>query len=81
MPSSWSDSRSDCATAQRSPLVAMANRADLTTRVRAVLDVRQRRRRAGVFSLTSRRYFGDGAASSRCRPSCWLAHRKPLLRR
>ena len=37
--------------AQRSPLVAMANRADLTTRVRAVLDVRQRRGRAGVFPL------------------------------
>lgn len=37
--------------AQRSPLVAMANRADLTTRVRAVLDVRQRRGRAGAFSL------------------------------
>ncbi len=37
--------------AQRSPLVAMANRADLTTRIRAVLDVRQRRGRAGAFSL------------------------------
>ena len=38
-------------TAQRSPLIAMASRADLTTRVRAVLDVRQRRGRAGAFSL------------------------------
>jgi len=37
--------------AQRSPLVAMANRADLATRVRAVLDVRQRRGQAGAFSL------------------------------
>jgi uncharacterized protein (TIGR03435 family) len=37
--------------AQRSPLLAMANRADLATRVRAVLDARQRRGRAGVFSL------------------------------
>lgn len=37
--------------AQRSPLLAMANRADLATRVRAVLDTRQRRGRAGAFSL------------------------------
>jgi uncharacterized protein (TIGR03435 family) len=37
--------------AQRSPLLAMANRADLATRVRAVLDGRQRRGRAGAFSL------------------------------
>jgi uncharacterized protein (TIGR03435 family) len=37
--------------AQRSPLLAMANRADLATRVRAVLDARQRRGRAGAFSL------------------------------
>jgi uncharacterized protein (TIGR03435 family) len=37
--------------AQRSPLVAMANRADLTTRIRALLDDRQRRGRAGAFSL------------------------------
>ena len=38
-------------TGQRSPLLAMANRADLTTRVRAVLDARQRRGRAGMLSL------------------------------
>jgi uncharacterized protein (TIGR03435 family) len=37
--------------AQRSPLLAMANRADLATRVGAVLDSRQRRGRAGTFSL------------------------------
>jgi uncharacterized protein (TIGR03435 family) len=37
--------------AEKSPLLAMANRADLTTRVRAVLDGRQRRGRAGAFSL------------------------------
>ena len=37
--------------AQKSPLLAMANRADLATRVRAVLDARQRRGRAGAFSL------------------------------
>ncbi len=37
--------------AQRSPVVAMANRADLTTRVRAMLDTRQQRGRAGPFSL------------------------------
>ncbi len=37
--------------AQRSPLLAMANRAELATRVRAVLDARQRRGRAGAFSL------------------------------
>ena len=38
-------------TAQRSPLLAMANPADLTTRVHALLDLRQRRGRAGAFSL------------------------------
>jgi uncharacterized protein (TIGR03435 family) len=37
--------------AERSPLLAMANRADLATRVHAVLDGRQRRGRAGAFSL------------------------------
>ncbi|HEY1760665.1 MAG TPA: M56 family metallopeptidase [Bryobacteraceae bacterium] len=37
--------------AQGSPLLAMANRADLATRVRAVLNGRQRRGRAGKFSL------------------------------
>jgi uncharacterized protein (TIGR03435 family) len=37
--------------AQRSPLLAMASRADLATRVHAVLDARQRRGRAGAFSL------------------------------
>jgi uncharacterized protein (TIGR03435 family) len=37
--------------AQRTPLLAMANRADLATRVRAVLDARQQRGRAGAFSL------------------------------
>jgi len=37
--------------AQRSPLLAMANRADLATRVHAVLDARQRRGRAGALSL------------------------------
>ena len=37
--------------AQRSPLLAMANRADLATRVGAVLDGRQRRGRAGTFAL------------------------------
>jgi bla regulator protein blaR1 len=37
--------------AQRSPLLAMANRADLATRVGAVLDSRQQRGRAGTFSL------------------------------
>ena len=37
--------------AQRSPLLAMANRADLATRVHAVLDARQRRGRAGACSL------------------------------
>jgi len=37
--------------AQRSPLLAMANRADLATRVRAVLDARQQRGRAGAPSL------------------------------
>lgn len=33
------------------PLLAMANHGDLTTRVRAVLDQRQRRGRAGMFCL------------------------------
>jgi bla regulator protein BlaR1 len=37
--------------AQRSPLLAMANRADLTTRVDAVLDARQRRGPAGIQAL------------------------------
>jgi beta-lactamase regulating signal transducer with metallopeptidase domain len=37
--------------AQRLPLLAMANRADLATRVRAVLDSRQQRGRAGTFSV------------------------------
>lgn len=36
---------------QRSPLLAMANRADLATRVGAVLDARQRRGRAGILAL------------------------------
>jgi bla regulator protein blaR1 len=36
---------------QRSPLLAMANRADLAKRVGAVLDSRQRRGRAGTFAL------------------------------
>ena len=38
--------------AQRSPFLAMANRADLTTRVGAVLNGRQRRGRAGKFPVT-----------------------------
>jgi uncharacterized protein (TIGR03435 family) len=38
-------------TAQRSPALAMASRADLSARVGAVLDSRQRRGRAGTFSL------------------------------
>lgn len=37
--------------AQRSPLLAMANRAELASRVRAVLDAQQRRGRAGALSL------------------------------
>jgi uncharacterized protein (TIGR03435 family) len=37
--------------AQRAPVLAMASRADLATRVRAVLDSRQRRGRAGTFLL------------------------------
>ena len=37
--------------AQRLPFLAMANRADLATRVRAVLDSRQQRGRAGTFSV------------------------------
>jgi uncharacterized protein (TIGR03435 family) len=36
--------------ARRSPLLGMANRADLATRVGAVLDSRQRRGRAGTFA-------------------------------
>ena len=35
----------------KSPLLAMANRADLATRVRAVLDGRQQRGRAGAFAV------------------------------
>jgi uncharacterized protein (TIGR03435 family) len=35
----------------RSPLLAMANRGDLATRVGAVLDSRQRRGRAGAFAV------------------------------
>jgi TonB family protein len=37
--------------AAKSPLLAMANRADLATRVGAVLDSRQRRGRAGTLSM------------------------------
>jgi len=37
--------------AQRSPLLAMANRADLATRIRAVLDARQRRGRLSARSV------------------------------
>ncbi|MGO9256928.1 MAG: M56 family metallopeptidase [Bryobacteraceae bacterium] len=37
--------------AVKSPLLAMANRADLATRVGAVLDSRQRRGRAGTFAV------------------------------
>jgi TonB family protein len=37
--------------AAKSPLLAMANRADLSTRVRAVLDCRQRRGRAGALPI------------------------------
>jgi len=36
---------------QRSPLLAMANRSDLETRIRAVLDVKQRRGRLGTFPV------------------------------
>ena len=36
---------------RRSPLLAMANRADLATRVRALLDARQPRGRAGILAL------------------------------
>jgi uncharacterized protein (TIGR03435 family) len=36
---------------QRWPVLAMANRADLATRVGAVLDSRQRRGRAGIFPV------------------------------
>jgi bla regulator protein BlaR1 len=36
---------------QRPLLLAMANRIDLSTRVRAVLDIRQRRGRLGTFSV------------------------------
>jgi TonB family protein len=38
-------------TSAKSPLLAMANRADLATRVGAVLDNRQRRGRAGKFAV------------------------------
>jgi uncharacterized protein (TIGR03435 family) len=38
-------------TAQRSPLLAMASRSDLSARVGAVLDSRQNRGRAGTFSV------------------------------
>ena len=38
--------------ARRLPLLAMANRADLATRVSALLDSRQRRGRAGIFSVS-----------------------------
>lgn len=37
---------------QKSPLLAMANRSDLETRVRAVLDVKQRRGRLGTFPVS-----------------------------
>jgi uncharacterized protein (TIGR03435 family) len=37
--------------AAKSPLLAMVNRADLATRVGAVLDIRQRRGRAGMFPV------------------------------
>lgn len=46
--------------AHRSPLLAMASRADLATRVSAVLDSRQRRGRAGIFSVS----LACGAAST-----------------
>jgi uncharacterized protein (TIGR03435 family) len=36
---------------RRAPIVALADRSDLATRVRALLDARQRRGRAGTFSL------------------------------
>jgi TonB family protein len=39
-------------TAAKSPFLAMANRADLSTRVAAVLDGRQRRGRAGLLTVT-----------------------------
>ena len=39
-------------TGQRQPLLAMANRADLSTRVTAVLDIRQQRGRAGTRVVT-----------------------------
>ncbi|SPE27873.1 membrane hypothetical protein [Candidatus Sulfopaludibacter sp. SbA3] len=38
--------------AMKSPLLAMANRADLSTRVGAVLDIRQRRGRAGALQVS-----------------------------
>jgi TonB family protein len=38
-------------TSEKSPLLAMASRADLAARVGAVLDSRQRRGRAGVFAV------------------------------
>jgi uncharacterized protein (TIGR03435 family) len=40
-------------TAQRQPLLAMVNRADLSTRVVAVLDSRQRRGRAGAIAVAT----------------------------
>ena len=40
-----------CRRPQRSPLLAMANRADLAARVGAVLDSRQRRGRAGMLPV------------------------------
>ena len=40
-------------TAQKSPIMAMADRADLATRVSALLDSRQRRGRAGTLSLAA----------------------------
>jgi beta-lactamase regulating signal transducer with metallopeptidase domain len=40
-------------TVRKSPIMAMANRADLATRVSALLDSRQRRGRAGTLSLAA----------------------------
>jgi TonB family protein len=40
------------ATTAKSPLLAMANRADLARRVGALLDTRQRRGRAGILSVS-----------------------------
>ena len=47
-------------TTQRSPLLAMANRADLAARIGALLDSRQRRGRAGTLSLA----LGSAAAAA-----------------